>query len=283
MFKKVLWSWDLAVKGQVNQPNYVQNFYGLGNETKLLTKSRDFYRVRIDQLIASAGIQNTFQTIHTIRLLGDFLSAQVEENPDRFVSKSNPAIDSAAFSKTTWVGGTVAYELSTVNKVNFPRRGVVWSNRLQYLHADYPSLSLTVPTSSISFYFPLGSWVFATRIGGATLWGTPRFFQYNQLGGSENLRGYRRSRFYGKTTLYNNNELRIPLAYIRSLLINGKLGATLFCDNGRVWIPNENSDQWHWGYGGGFWLLPFDRIAITANVGFSKEDRIFTIKTGFLF
>jgi hypothetical protein len=120
-------------------------------------------------------------------------------------------------------------------------------------------------------------------VGGAALWGEPHFFQYNQLSSLDNLRGYRRSRFSGKSMLFTNSELRVPLTYVKGLFVNGQMGTLLFLDNGRVWIPDEKSNQWHWGYGAGLWLIPFDRIAIVAQMGFSGEDKIFTLKTGFLF
>jgi hemolysin activation/secretion protein len=125
--------------------------------------------------------------------------------------------------------------------------------------------------------------VFGARLGGATLWGNPQFFQYNQLSGLENLRGYRRGRFAGKTIVYNNTELRIPLTQLHGALFSGKLGLTAFCDNGRVWVPGEESNKWHWGYGGGVWFAPFNRMAFSANMGFSKEDHVLSVKTGFFF
>jgi hypothetical protein len=48
-------------------------------------------------------------------------------------------------------------------------------------------------------------------------------------------------------------------------------------------MPDENSDDWHVGYGGGVWFLPFNKMAFTATYGVSKEDQVMSIKAGFLF
>ena len=56
-----------------------------------------------------------------------------------------------------------------------------------------------------------------------------------------------------------------------------------FSDVGRVWIPNEDSKTWHWGYGGGLWFLPFRKLAFTVTYGASTEDQLINLKAGFLF
>jgi hypothetical protein len=47
-------------------------------------------------------------------------------------------------------------------------------------------------------------------------------------------------------------------------------------------MPNEDSNTWHAGYGAGVWFLPFNKMAITATYGASKEDHILSIGAGFL-
>ena len=151
------------------------------------------------------------------------------------------------------------------------------------MYSKHQSVSFLNTESSLSVYIPIGSLVFASRIGGAVLYGEPQFFQYNQLGGLSNLRGFRRGRFTGKTSFYNNNELRIPITDLNGYILRGKFGLSLFCDNGRVWMPEENSKTWHNGYGGGIWFLPFNKLAITATYGISNEDKVLGIAAGFLF
>jgi len=49
------------------------------------------------------------------------------------------------------------------------------------------------------------------------------------------LRGFQKQRFAGDALLYQNTEIRFKLGKIRSYLLNGTHGITLFNDVGRVW------------------------------------------------
>src|SRR5262249_39241139 len=109
------------------------------------------------------------------------------------------------------------------------------------------------------------------------------FFQANTLGGSSNLRGLRRDRFSGKTAFYQNNDLRFRLSTYNGYIFRGEYGIFGFFDHGRVWMPDEDSDTWHYGYGGGIWFFLYDKIPVTATYAASKEDPVITIKAGFLF
>ena len=135
----------------------------------------------------------------------------------------------------------------------------------------------------MGFYLPLSkSFSFASRNGFNTLSGTPEFYQYNWIGGGPNLRGFHRERFYGKSTFYNDNELRwIP--NVNTYLFKGKIGLIGFVDDGRVWMPNEDSNKWHVGYGGGFLISPFNKVAATVYYGISDDDRLIHIRLGKFF
>jgi len=84
------------------------------------------------------------------------------------------------------------------------------------------------------------------------------------------LRGYRRERFWGKTSFQNNNEFRF-ITNFHSYLLNAKVGLLAFFDDGRVWMPGEKSNTWHTSYGGGFIIAPFNIICFTASIGISPE------------
>jgi hemolysin activation/secretion protein len=102
------------------------------------------------------------------------------------------------------------------------------------------------------------------------------------LGGGQNLRGFHRQRFYGKTSFYNDNELRwIP--DVNAYIFKGKIGLIGFVDNGRVWMPSENSNEWHLGYGGGLLISPFNKLSATIYYGISEDDRLIHIRLGRFF
>src|SRR5690606_21470020 len=133
-------------------------------------------------------------------------------------------------------------------------------------------------STAVNFYLPLSkAFSLRLRAGGATLNGQTEFYQLNMLGGSETLRGYRRSRFYGNTMAFNQNELHF-IKNVRSYVFNGKAGLMALFDAGRVWHPGEQSTTWHLGYGGGIILSPFDQLTLYITYAFSKEDGDFGLR-----
>jgi outer membrane protein assembly factor BamA len=123
----------------------------------------------------------------------------------------------------------------------------------------------------------------AARVGGAHKLGDFPFYGAATLGSKSNLRGFRSTRFAGRTSFYQNVDLRIELFKFSTYLAIGKAGIHGFVDNGRVWTDGETSDVWHQGYGGGLWFEMFDLFVLQATAGFSKEDPVVTMGFGFLY
>ena len=120
----------------------------------------------------------------------------------------------------------------------------------------------------VQFYIPLLPKIsLAISTGAATITNTPEFYQYPTIGGGANLRGYTRDRFRGKTAFYNSNELRF-ITNINTYFLSGKGGLVAFFDNGRVWMPEENSNTWHTGYGGGILIAPFNVMFFDITYGY---------------
>jgi outer membrane protein assembly factor BamA len=126
--------------------------------------------------------------------------------------------------------------------------------------------------------------VLAMRFGWAKNYGKYEFPQAMYLGGTDNLRGYRKQRFAGRSMLFNNTELRIHLFDFNTYLFPGSFGISLFNDVGRVWADGESSQKWHDGYGAGVWIAPIRRVVLALSLAHSKEEDIFPRLTfGFQF
>ncbi len=68
-----------------------------------------------------------------------------------------------------------------------------------------------------------------------------------------------------------SNDLRLPLFKSSSGALPFSFGIMGSFDHGRVWADNEDSNQWHTSYGGGFWISPFDIMPISVNYMTSKD------------
>ena len=109
------------------------------------------------------------------------------------------------------------------------------------------------------------------------------FYLAGTIGGASNLRGWRSTRFAGRTALFQNLEIRSKFLTFSTLLAAGSAGTLIFVDNGRVWTDGESSTKWHQGFGGGFWINFFDLSVFTGTIGVSKEEATLTLKLGFFY
>lgn len=283
IYTDVMGKWDLHLNAQINAPNYTLNYYGAGNETVKLDTTSDYYRVRAKQYIVSPSLARKFGNNHTMNFGLEYQSVKIEKNENRFITDGHAKLDSSVFNHKQFGGLTFNYKFNNTGNLLYPRKGMIINSGVELIHSLSESNTNFVRLSSdASFFFTHKSLTAAIKIGGATNLGDDyEFYQANTLGGTDNLRGYRRSRFTGEKSIYQNTELRYKLQTMKGYVFRGNWGLLAFFDNGRVWIPEETSHTWHYSYGGGIWFLPYNKIAFTATYGVSNEDKLLNIKAGF--
>ena len=105
------------------------------------------------------------------------------------------------------------------------------------------------------------------------------------MGGPGTLRGFRKDRFGGESSVYGNAELRLRLSQIRFLL-PGEFGMFGGIDTGRVFLDADPSDadQFHTGVGGGIWMSLLQRTQ-TLSAAFVNGDDLtgFYLRAGLMF
>ena len=287
-FREFLGKTDLHLEAKYNSPRYSRNYYGMGNETEYDEDlDKDFYRVRMSQVSFSPSLHRTFGKYHTVSVGAGFETFRLDEseNDGRFITTAKANLDTIVFERKKYANLEMSYQFSSVDDVLYPRKGLKLNAGGRFIqNLDNSETNFIQLFSETSVYASFGRFTLANRAGVATNTNDDyEFFQANTLGGLNNLRGYRRERYSGKTSAYLNTELRCNISSINAYLVKGTWGLLAFADHGRVWVPNEESNTWHHGYGGGFWFLPFDKMALTATYGVSKEDKLISVKAGFLF
>ena len=121
-----------------------------------------------------------------------------------------------------------------------------------------------------------------TIVGNNSIVNNAQYTQHTIIGGPVNIRGFRTQRFWGKTSFYNQNELRY-ITNIKTHFMNAKAGLLAFFDNGRVWLPGENSGTLHTSYGGGILIAPFYKISASFTYGITNESRLLQLAVNTLF
>lgn len=271
-FTQLVGKWDLNFFLNYDAIRWT-NFYGLGNNTLLTTKNRDFNRVRSREFIGSTGLERRINNRHRITFNPFYQTIKLINDTGRFISKNIIPVITGLYKTQSFAGAELAYVFQVLNDSILPTKGIGFMIGANYTtNLKHSNISFGKYSAELNFYIPLTKTIsIAIKGGGSTLTGTPEFYQYNHIGGKQTLRGSQRDRFYGTSTFYNQNELRL-ISNVRSFIYNGKFGVFGLYDVGRVWLDGEKSNTWHSGYGGGIILSPFNKITISAAYAISPED-----------
>jgi hypothetical protein len=287
---------DLLFDLDIKAPNNITNFFGYGNATvfdKTKPGKHKYYRARYELGDVSMLIRKRF-TPWLYMTLGptyEFYSMDAGKNINRYIlqTASNGVDPKTIFEDQSYAGGKLSLNIDFRNNKIMPSRGINWQTSLKVLNGlNDASKNLTQLNTDMSLYLSFRSnanFVIATRFGAGKNFGEGfEFYQAQYLGGTENLRGYRKYRFAGQSMAFNNTELRFKIADFRTYLFPGSLGLFIFHDAGRVWAKNDPSPaKWHTGYGGGLWFSPMTRLVITAAYTASEEDNLPLVTFGWQF
>lgn len=282
-------NWDLGLESAFLFPKSYRNFFGLGNETSQEDRNSNYFRARLTRYVFEPSIATTVNQALSIRLGNRTSITNVDDNrdEDNVINRDDLGFDDNAF-KDQWFN--TAFFEAVIKDIDTPinpsqgyKLSVAADFNIGFYNTDNTFSRLS---SDLQMFFPIRiapQITFANRTGGAHNIGSFPFYESNSIGGTTNLRGYRGNRFSGRSTFYNNTELRIELFDFYKYLLGGKVGVSAFYDTGRVWTGGEDSSLWHKGYGGGLWFNLFDTILINSSLGHSVEGNLFELKAGFFF
>ncbi len=294
-FIKAIGSMDLLLNADIKAPRAVTNFFGYGNETISKVKTTplkiNYYRTRYT--MGDMSILFRKGSKHFDFSFGpayQFYNLDSNDNKGRIILK--PSESGIPVTKVTqkksYLGGEFNIGIDTRNNAAIPIRGINWQTTLKVMSGlNGNSNSLTQLNSDLAVYMSFSrnpKIVLATRFGGGINFTKNfEFFQAQYLGGTLNMRGFRKYRFAGKSMAYNNTDIRIKIADFRTYLFPGSLGILFFNDIGRVWVGNDTSTKWHTGYGGGIWISPLRRLVVAVSIAKSTEETLPVISFGFQF
>ncbi len=223
-FTDALGKLDVQLNLEVKAPNYVNNFFGLGNESPYdqAGNAISYYRVRFDEYRSSALLRHRFLGRQTVFIGPAFERVKVEPTAGRRITQEPPGGpgNDDPFRQKSYGGLLAGFAFDNRDDPVLPATGTHWhaeaglfaglnshSNNYARLRSDL--------TLYWSFRLPARV-TLATRFGGAVAFGDYEFFQASTLGGLTYLRGLRRNRYEGKSSLYYNTELRLRLFSFRT-------------------------------------------------------------------
>ncbi len=294
-FRQVVGRNNLGIKAQLYGPQLLFNFFGLGNNTVNEAVGGDnqdiinSYRIRFSRFYVSPTLERDLTGFVKLgigpqydqfRVERDRTGARIVEGLDATgngVSGAGLGIRNSDFDLNRYLGGRVFLNLGTSTSGANPRLGV-------HLNTEYSANyqlnneGLRYQRLASEFYFYVSpnlpfQATFAGRVGGARNYGDYRFWQANTLGTTTNLRGYRRTRFAGRGSVYANAELRLEIIKFNAYLFPGSLGILGLYDVGRVYTSEDRGGlrDLHTAYGGGVYVDILKRLAINTTVAYGEE------------
>jgi len=289
-FLKVLGKANLELDAAILSPNFVNNFFGLGNDTKFEEeRGLDYYRTRFEAYLFHPRAVFEIGEYSKFKLGLRFYGVDLEESEGRFITDfPNNGLDpEGLFNLKVYSGPEVSFETETQPDDVNPKNGITFNFLYRYAHgvnsnSDNSSKLMT----NFAFRYtpiPFGRTTFAARVGYEKAFGDFEFFQSSRLDGFNTLRGYRRFRFAGESSFYTQFDVRTEIAQWQNYILPTTVGLIFFSDLGRVWFDEEDSNTWHHGWGGGFYLTPYSRFAFNFLLANSKEGLLPLIKLGFYF
>ena len=311
-FRRVLPDLDARVHFKYSGIQTIR-FNGFGNDTQIPEVS-SFYKVEQSHVAFApslyfrqkahgedvpGGPTEPLRSELTARLgpIIKYSNTSPNANEDKFIyAPEHPVYYGTGFFGQVGASGEIMYD--TRNNPGYPTRGAlveaagavypgVWDVESTFGSIDarvHTYVTAPIPTTP----------TLALRVGGKKIWGTFPFHESAFLGGpgftaiglsDSHLRGFRKNRFAGDTSLYGNAELRLVLFPIE-ILVPGEFGVFMAVDAGRVFYAEDpgGADKWHTGVGGGFWLS-FLKRKQTLSVAVVTGDDLTGVylRAGFMF
>ncbi len=282
----VFGDWGTQIATRYQSPTNVRNYYGLGNETVNDQSDSEFYQANIKGFEFTPGLSRRLGTSFEFSIDAPIRFVEVSEDSDLF-TLVNPDISDETFEDQVYAGTSLTLELNTRDNSLNPRSGLLWSNSTSFnvgllsSSETYQNISTSFSTYFTPSYNP--QITFAYRIGFDHLIGDFPFFDSSTLGSKSNLRGFRSTRFAGRSAAYSNLDLRMSLFDYSNFFLEGRVGVLGFFDAGRVWTDGEDSNLWHRAIGFGPWINILNTSILSATWGKSKDETSLNLKLGFFF
>lgn len=272
--------WNFELNGYYTSDSYAKNFFGLGNESVNNEDNvgRDFYRARLKQFRASAGI-----AYYTLRLRGLFESFRVNENDQRLFNTNN--LRSELFENQNFGGVELSGYYDNADAKDFPSKSIYIGLRAGYKsNLELANNSFGYASLKVGFNHKVtssGALVFGTTAEYKSLFNEKDVFFYHQpsLGGANGLRGFRDERFTGKSYFYQSSDIKLRLKRYITAVSPVTIGLYGGFDFGRTWEPGEESNIWHTSQGVGLWVSSLK--ALTFNIGYFNSRESNLVQVGF--
>ncbi|MDX1761282.1 MAG: phosphoesterase, partial [Christiangramia sp.] len=289
-FASIVGKYNLQVGANFASPNYSENFFGFGNETRNFDDELglNYNRVGLSQYGIKTALVNKTPFGSYFGFTATFEGIEVQNDEGRFISDDFVNDDPDFFDRKYFAGLDAMYRYESYDDQLNPTRGMLFELNLG------AKLNTTDTKRQYGYFKPyMGFYnaltrnrklVLKTRVEAHINIGKEyEFYQSAQLGADTGLRGYRLERFSGKSSFGTGADLRYSFNTVKTSFLPFQPGIYVGYDLGRVWMDSQNSKRWHDSYGGGIWINSADAIQGNFSVFAGEEGARFQFGLGLKF
>ena len=280
-FHHVLGKWDITLEGVAGKHYLFTYFFGIGNDTEKDDDlfDDDYYRTNYNTYQFSAGLAHEFWDGNNsglgVKIHYENNAEQIDDNT--FLKDSDNPQTILGIENTNIWEAIIHLDLDFRDRIALPEKGMrAFIQHESGVVTNNGNSDFGVTQGYLEGYLtghfkrPV---TLAFRFGGSKSYGDVPFYKLKYLGQRNDLRGFLRNRFTGKSTIFFNSELRMELAEFSTNFLPLRFGLKAFFDTGRVYSEFDLTDSWHSGYGGGFYIIPLkEEISLNVSVAFSDEE-----------
>lgn len=275
---KIFKNLNLEITTSLQSPNFAQNFFGYGNETVNPDDDfgMDYNRIKVRSFTFLPGLKWRSKSGNAVNFGISYENIEIDATANRFV-ENNIQLPAYIFEEVQFVSADLRYTFENYDSKAYPTLGMKTAISVGYKSNidNNSNFSYIIPELSITHKLnPNGRLILATKLKSHINIGNGfEFYQAASIGGDDGLRGFRKQRFTGNQSLYQNTDIRYSFSSMKTRIIPIKLGMYGGFDYGRIWLNGEASEKWNTSYGGGFFVNGVE--ILNANLGiFNSSDGI---------
>ena len=189
---------DFLFDASIKAPNFVNNFFGLGNETVYNEDLElTFYRTRFQEILVKPSVNINLGPKANLNLGAHYRGIEIQQSTDRFINDfpNNGLSAGGLFDSKEYLGGSIGLHFDTKTAEVVSKRGITFNSTLEYNGGLNDNSDNSAQwNTDLTFRWALGRFErssVATRVGYQKSFGDFEFFQASGLDGFNNLRDRR--------------------------------------------------------------------------------------------
>ena len=285
-FRHAIGKVDFTPSVSFDFPRY-ENYFGIGNETVNEASFREYnwVRLRSYEIAPRFQLSNSSQTV-SLAFGPHFESHRIVPVEGRVYDDENIGFSDEDYDRRYFGGASMAFESGFTDNANKPSYGFIINSQYIWRHDFSASNQNSEWINRLRIFLPVlahPQLVLSNQVGYSKSFGELQFYQYQDLGHTSFLRGYRNERFRGHSAFFHNIDLRLSLFNWTNRIVPMKVGMIGAYDYGRVWADSESSDTIHDSQSVGLWFDMFGVSVIQTLYSFTDEGNQFSLNLGFSF